>query len=175
MSENNLEKENKVKTPRAKKTIIMERFGIFLSSLIFFVMIFAGIYGLVEKDAYIDNISNYIGGVLFLAAFFIPSIILRYAYRFEPFRVRNVFFSQLSLLLGLILFVALALIPGSFGLIVYTWWFPTILIIIGGFLYFLAWKIRDRPRYIIGGFMIGVASILLFFGLLSLFLVKFTI
>ncbi|MHA1371112.1 MAG: hypothetical protein ACTSRA_15530 [Promethearchaeota archaeon] len=161
-------------TTQPRRNVVLDRFAIFLSTIVFLMMIIFGVYTFFDDDIIIKNDSEYIGGPIFLAAFFISPLILL-SFRFKGFRIRNVFFSQLSLFLCILAFVGIALIPGSVGMIMYNWWYC--LTLLGGAtgLYLLAFILRKRERYVIGGFLIGMGSILAFWGLLGIFAWNFPV
>jgi hypothetical protein len=60
-------------------------------------------------------------------------------------------------------------------IVAYQPWIASLLVGIATVVYVLVFVLRKRLSYVIGGFLIVIASILLFFGLFTLFSMKYLI
>nr|MDO8114469.1 hypothetical protein [Candidatus Sigynarchaeota archaeon] len=162
-----------INVPKGK--VATDRLGIFLATFLFIALIALGVYCFIDDDFIIHSDSEYFGGAFAIGAFFLSPLLLRYAFKFDASRVRDVFFSQLSLLLVVLVFAAMILIPGATGLLTYNPWFSLAIVAAGIALQLLAWRLRTRPKFIVGGFLIAVASVMEFFGIMGLLAMKYII
>ncbi len=160
---------------RAIGRTIKDGFSILLTTVIFIALIVGGAYLIIEEDAIIDEYSGYIGAPLIALAFFLPSIMHRYTFKFEPARVRDVCFSQLALLITVLAAIGIGYFPEISSLLAYQPWFSATLAGAGTATYIVAWLLRKRPKYIVGGFLIALASVLVFYGALGLLAGKYVI
>ncbi len=160
---------------RAVGTIIKGGFAILLTTVIFTILIVGGGYLIIEEDVIIDEYSGYFAIPLIALAFVLPPIMHRYTFKFEPPRVRDVFFSQLAFLITALAAVAPWLLPEVTDLLAYQLWVSVTFTAVGMALYIVAWLLRKRPKYIVGGFLIAMASVLVFYGALGLLAVKYVL
>jgi hypothetical protein len=160
---------------RAIGTVMKGGLSILLTTVIFIVLVVGGAYLIIEKDAIIEGYSGYIGAPLLALAFVLPPIMHRYTFKFEPARVRDVFFSQLAFLITVSAAIGLGYFPEVSRLLAFQPWFSATVTGVGTAMYVVAWLLRKRPKYIIGGFLIAVASVLVFYGGLGLLAGKYVI
>ncbi len=160
---------------RSIGTTIKGGFAILFTTVLFTVLIVGGTYLIVEEDAIIDGYSGYFAIPLVALAFVLPPVMHRYTFKFEPARVLDVFFSQLAFLITALVAVVPWLLPEVSSLLAYQPWFSATFTVVGIALYIVAWLVRKRPKYIVGGFLIAFASVLVFYGVLGLLAGKYVV
>jgi len=173
---NDVDERNKKESPAlSNRSNVMARVAIFITSIVFLSMIVVGVYSFIDNDFIIYGNSEYIGGALVIGSFIVPSLLLRYAFKLGPDHVRDVFFDQLALVLAIATIALIVFIPQVISMITYHPWFSGLLVGGGGIMYVISWFLRKRPKFIVGGFLIAIASIVIFFGLMGFLAMKYII
>ncbi|MFX0098174.1 MAG: hypothetical protein ACFFCS_01240 [Candidatus Hodarchaeota archaeon] len=173
-----------------ERNVVRDRIGIVVTSIVLLLFFLSGGYILidgfenflefltldeytsVETMEFLKDYEEYLGGAILIGGFLLSPLLLRYAFKMPAFRMRNIFFSQISVIICLVILLGVALLSEINYYIIYLPWVPILLLSGGAACYLLAFFLRKRPRYVIGGFLIGIASIVVFYGMLGLIFMK---